>query len=94
MPVFNSEDGKIPEIDLRRTDHISSIITTFEAKDLKSENVTSFYFDRKTQYVFLELLSSINNKKVVDQIFGYDKEKIISTCKNILAYFENENNRE
>ena len=88
MPVFESKNGEIPEIDPRKFDHISSIITTFEEKDLKTQNVVSFFFDKRSQYVFMELLSDINGRRVIDNIFGYDKEKIISTCENVLNYFK------
>ena len=87
MAKFESQDGQVPEIDLRRLDHITSIITTFEEKDLKTQNVISFYYDKEHEYVFLEVKSNIN-KKVVDNIFGYDKEKIITICDNLLSYFK------
>jgi hypothetical protein len=89
MSTFHSEDGKIPEIDLKKLDHITSIITTFEEKDLKTKNTISFFFDKNNDYVFLELQSSVNGKVIVDDTFGYDKEKILTICNNLLSYFKN-----
>ena len=87
MPDLESPEGEVPEIDLKKLDHITSLVTTFEDVDLKTKNVMNFYYDSKRDYVFLELLAYANEKKVADYIFGYDKEKILSTSQNIIKYF-------
>lgn len=84
---IESPDGEIPEIDLKKLDPITSLITTFEDVDLKTKNVMNFYYDKERDYVFLELQVFINEEKTVDHVFGYAKEKIISTSENIIKYF-------
>ena len=86
---FESEEGKVPEIDLRKLNTISSLITTFERKDLKTNNIVTFYYDNTRDYVFLELLSTVNNKVVIDDVMGYDKDKILALCQNVIDFFKN-----
>jgi hypothetical protein len=86
--IFRSSKGDIPEIDPSKLDLIISLMTTFESNDLHTKNVINFKYDNKRDYVFLEMLSVHNGMKLVDYIFGYDKEKIVNVCKNILEYFE------
>lgn len=88
MSVFNSEENNIPEVDPSKLDNISSIVTTFESsKDLMTRNVINFLYDNRTDYVFLDIWSYVNGKVDKDALFGFDKEKMISSCKNILKYF-------
>lgn len=88
--MYSSEQNEVPEINLKKLDHISSIITTFEQKDLKSNSTVSFYYDKNNDIVFLELLAKVNGKIIVDNIFGFDKDKILSTCENIKSFFGGE----
>jgi len=91
MNIFKSQKGDIPEADPLKLDPIISLLTTFESNDLHTRNLINFKYDREHDYVFLEILSEHNGVKLVDHLFGYDKEKIINVCKNILEYFENKN---
>lgn len=88
MSEFGSEKGKIPEADPTKMDNITSLVTTFEENDLMTRNIMNFLYDRKTDYVFIDFWSLINGKPMVDFLVGYDKDKIISICQNILKYFE------
>jgi hypothetical protein len=88
MSVFKSPKGEIPEIDPKRLDLIISLLTTFESNDLHTRNNINFKYDETTGYVFLEILAEHNGMKIVDHLFGYDKDKIINLCKHILEYFE------
>ena len=88
---FNSPKGEIPEIDPTNLDLIISLMTTFESNDLHTKNAINFKYDKTRDYVFLELLAIHNGVRLVDYIFGYDKEKIVNVCKNILEYFSKEN---
>jgi hypothetical protein len=78
---------KIPEIDLRKLDHITSLATTFENKELKTKNVLNFYYDSSRDYIFLEVKSELNGKTIADDIFGFDKDKLLSTSENLIKYF-------
>ena len=86
--MYKSGEGQIPEIDLRKLDHISSIVTTFEQKDLKANSVISYYFDKSTNIVFLELIADVNGKRITESIFGFDKEKIANSCKIVSDYLK------
>ena len=85
--IFRSGKGDIPEIDPSKIDLIISLLTTFESNDLHTRNAINFRYDKKTDYVFLEILSMHNGMKLVDYTFGYDKEKMVNVCKGILDYF-------
>jgi hypothetical protein len=85
---FESPKGEIPEIDPSKFDLIISLLSTFESNDLHTRNVINFRYDKSRDYVFLEIVSVHNGMRVVDCIFGYDKEKIINVCKSVLDYFE------
>jgi hypothetical protein len=87
MSTFSSPKGEIPEIDPNKLDLIISLLTTFESNDLHTKNAINFRYDKERDYVFLEMLSIHNGMKLVDYVFGYDKEKILNVCKNILSYF-------
>jgi len=91
--TFRSSKGDIPEIDPSKLDLIISLMTSFESNDLHTKNVINFKYDNKRDYVFLEMLSVHNGMKIVDYIFGYDKEKIVNVCQNILEYFEQQQQR-
>jgi hypothetical protein len=84
---FESEKGDVPEFDLTGTDLITSLITTFESNDLHARTAINFSHDKKTDYVFMDVLSIHNGKKLIDIVFGFDKEKILSMCENIRVYF-------
>jgi hypothetical protein len=89
MINFESQENEIPEIDVSKLDNISSIVTTYEShKDLMTRNVINFLFDKKSDYVFLDIWSFVNGKVDKEALFGFDKEKVISTCKNVLSYFQ------
>lgn len=93
--TFRSPKGDIPEIDPAKFDLIASLITTFESNDLHTKNVINFRYDKNTDYVFLDILAIHNSMNLIDYILGYDKEKIINVCRNIIEYFstkEKENN--
>lgn len=85
--TFRSPKGEIPEIDPAKLDLIASLITTFESNDLHTKNVINFRYDKKTDYVFLDMLAIHNGMSLIDYVLGFDKEKIINVCKNILEYF-------
>lgn len=85
--IFKSEKGDIPEVDLNGTDLITSLVTTFESNDLHTRNTINFLYDKNSQYVFLDILAIHNGMKLADIVFGFDKEKLISMCQNILDYF-------
>lgn len=85
---FKSPKGEVPEIDPSKLDLIISLLTTFESNDLHTRNVINFRYDKSRDYVFLEIVSVHNGMRVVDCIFGYDKEKIVNVCKSVLDYFE------
>ena len=87
--MLQSEEGKIPEVDLSKLDHISALITTFEQKDLKTYSTISLFYDKINDYVFLELFASVNNQVAIDDVVGFDKEKMVNLCKNVIRYFEN-----
>jgi len=89
--IFRSQKGDIPEINPENFDLIISLLSTFESNDLHTRNAINFRFDEKTDYVFLEILAIHNGMKLVEYVFGYDKEKVITVCKNILKYFESKN---
>lgn len=89
MSTFESPKGEIPEIDPTKIDLIISLLSTFESNDLHTRNAINFRYEPKLDYVFLEILSMHNGMKIVDCIFGFDKEKIINVCQSILEYFEN-----
>jgi hypothetical protein len=84
---FKSPKGEIPEIDPNKLDLITSLLTTFESNDLHTRNALNFRYDHKTDYVFLELLAVHNGQELVDYVFGYDKEKMVNVCNQILDYF-------
>jgi len=88
MSSFKSPKGEIPEIDPKGLDLIISLLTTFESNDLHTRNAINFMYDKSRDYIFLEILAVHNNEKLVDYLFGYDREKITNVCKNILEYFE------
>lgn len=94
MNIFESPKGEIPEIDPSKMDLIISLMTTFESNDLHTRNAINFKYDRERDYIFLELLAIHNGMRLVDYIFGYDKEKIINVCKNIIEYFSKEEKQE
>ena len=89
MAEFKSENNDVPEIDLRRLEHIAALITTFEQKDLKTNGVISFHYDKRNDYIFLEVTADVNNKRVADHIMGFDREKVVNLCKNVISFFEN-----
>jgi len=91
--IFKSSKGDIPEIDPSKFDLIISLLTTFESNDLHTRNAINFRFDKKTDYVFLEITSMHNGMKLIDYILGYDKEKIINVCQEIIRYFEEKNDK-
>lgn len=86
--TFQSPQGQVPEVDPSKLDSISTLVTTFEERDLVTRNIMNFLYDNKTDYVFIDFWSLVNGKPVVDMLVGYDREKIIATCKNILDYFQ------
>jgi len=88
MSEFKSEENNVPDIDLRKLNHIAALITTFEQKDLKTTGTFSLYYDKKNDYVFFEVTADVNNKRVVDDIMGFDKEKVLNLCKNVIDFFE------
>jgi hypothetical protein len=88
MAEFKSEENSVPEVDLRKLDHIAALITTFEQKDLKTKGVVCFYYDKKHEYVFLEVMADVNGRIIMDDVMGFDKEKVINLCKNVIKYFE------
>jgi len=89
LDTFKSSEGQIPEVDPSKLDNISSIVTTYESRqDLMTRNVINFLYDNKTDFVFMDIWSFINGKVDKDAFFGFDKDKVIATCKNILKYFE------
>lgn len=94
MSTFSSSKGEIPEIDPRELELIISLITTFESNDLHTRNAINFRYDKKRDYVFLEMLAIHNGTTLVDYLFGYDKEKIINSCKEILIFFEAKTNEQ
>jgi hypothetical protein len=85
--TFRSTKGDIPDMDPSKLDMIVSLLTTFESNDLHTRNAINFKYDPKIDYVFLEILAIHNGMRIVDIIFGYDKEKIVNVCKHILDYF-------
>lgn len=85
--TFRSSKGDIPELNPNTLDMIVSLLTTFESNDLHTRNAINFKYDKNNDYVFLEILAIHNGMKIVDYLFGYDKDKIINVCKNILDYF-------
>lgn len=85
---FRSSKGDIPQVDSTKFDLIISLLSTFESNDLHTRNAINFKYDEKTDYIFLEILSIHNGMKLIDYILGYDSEKIVNVCKNILEYFE------
>ena len=89
MAEFESDKGDIPSIDVRKLDYIISLITTFEEKDdLMTRNVINYYYDNKNDYVFMDIYVLLNNLVISDTLLGFNKDKIINICKNILKYFE------
>ena len=95
MSTFSSSKGEIPEIDPSKLDLIISLMTTFESNDLHTRNAINFKYDRTRDYVFLELLAEHNGMKLIDYLFGYDREKITNACREILKYFgENSNEQD
>lgn len=94
MAIFHSKDGKIPEVDLRKMDNISTLVSTFEERDLVTRNILNFFFDKQTEYVFIDIWSYINGETKFDNLLGFDKDKLIAICQNILDYFnKNENEK-
>jgi len=91
-PAFHSIKGEIPEIDPTKFELIISLLSTFEANDLHTRNIVNFRYDETSDYVFLEILSVHNGMKLVDCIFGYDRDKLTNVCKYILEYFESRKN--
>jgi predicted SnoaL-like aldol condensation-catalyzing enzyme len=89
MAIFESELNKIPEVDPTKLDNITTLVTTFEEKDLVTRNVMNFLYDEKTDYVFIDFWSLVNGKSVSDFITGYDKNKVLTVCENIINYFKN-----
>ena len=85
---FDSEENRVPEINLRRMDLISSLITTFERNDLESKNSMNMYYDKTRDYVFMDLVADVNGKRIADYLAGWDKEKILNFCNNVIKYFE------
>jgi hypothetical protein len=90
MTIFSSPKGEIPEIDITKLDLIISLLSTFESNDLHTRNAINFRYDKTKDYVFLEILSMHNGEKQADCILGYDKDKIINVCRNVLDYFEHQ----
>jgi len=88
MSTFNSSEGEVPNVDLNKMENISSLVTTFEDKDLITRNVLTYYFDKKTDYVFIDFWSYVNGKPVADNLVGFDKDKVISLCENIINFFK------
>jgi hypothetical protein len=88
---MKSKEGEVPEVDPRKLDHITSIITTFEQRDLKAQSSLSYYYDKSNDYIFLELVGVINGQRVADQVFGFDKEKILTACDNLKKFFADKN---
>jgi hypothetical protein len=86
--IFKSSKGELPEIDPTKLDLIISLLSTFESNDLHTRNAINFRYDPKTDFVFLEILSTHNGMKLIDYILGYDKDKITNVCKTILEYFD------
>jgi hypothetical protein len=91
MASFKSEENNVPEVDLRKLDHIVALVITFEQKDLNTKGVVCFYYDKKHEYVFLEVTADVNNRTIMDDVMGFDKEKVINLCKNVIDYFEKKN---
>jgi len=89
MSIFKSQKGDIPEIDPSRFEQIVSLVTTFESNDLHTRNVINFAYDESSDYVFLEMLSTHNGQRLIDYILGYDKDKIVNVCEQILTFFKN-----
>ena len=89
MADFQSEQGQIPEIDPSKFESIAALVNTFEQNDLITRNVIDFKYDSNTDYVFINLWSLINNKSETDILLGFNKEKVITLCYDVLAYFEN-----
>lgn len=92
MSIFKSQKGDIPEIDPGRFEQIVSLVTTFESNDLHTRNVINFAYDENSDYVFLEMLSTHNGQRLIDYILGYDKDKIVNVCEQILTFFKNKKN--
>ena len=88
LSEFDSEDGEVPEINFKEMDLISSLITTFEAKDLKSKNTMNMYYDPDRDYIFMDLVADVNGERIADYLAGWDKDKIVNFCKNIIKYFD------
>jgi hypothetical protein len=86
---FNSEKGEVPEIDLLKTDLITSMITTFESNDLHVNTAINYRYDAEHDYVFLDIECIYNGQNLNIPAFGFDREKITMMSKNILEYFDN-----
>ena len=46
------------------------------------------YYDRTRDYVFMDLMADVNGKRIADYLAGWDKDKILTFCKNVIKYFE------
>lgn len=92
LSTFESPKGEIPEVDPDKLDLIISLMTTFESNDLHTENALNFRYDPKSDYVFLELFAVHNGQTLIDYVFGYDREKMINVCNQILYYFSEKKN--
>jgi len=90
MADFQSEQGQIPEIDPSKFESIAALVNTFEQNDLITRNVIDFKYDSNTEYVFINLWSLLNGKSEIDVLLGFNKNKVITLCQNVLAYFENQ----
>lgn len=88
MADFESPESEVPEVDLRKMENVSSLVSTFEGKDLMARNVLNFFHDKRTDYVFIDIWGYVNGKPVFDQLVGFDKDKVVSLCRNIIEYFE------
>ena len=89
MAEFKSEKNQIPEADPTTMDNITSLVTTFEEKrDLVTRNVMSFLHDKKNDYIFIDIWCLVNNTPVKDLLIGFDKDKILTVCRNIIKFFE------
>jgi len=88
MADFKSEENLVPEIDLSKLNHIAALITTYEQKDLKTKGVLTLHHDKKNDYVFIEVTADVNGKVLMDDIMGFDKDKVITLCKNVIDFFE------
>ncbi|MDD5649342.1 MAG: hypothetical protein PHF86_02845 [Candidatus Nanoarchaeia archaeon] len=91
MTMFKSPKGEIPEIDVTKLDLIISLLSTFESNDLHTRNAVNFRYDKKRDYVFLDIMSIHNGEKVADCVLGFDKEKVCNVCQSVLDYFETKN---